>query len=372
MKLLAKTLHGLEDVLADELTILGATNIEKGTRVVSFEGDKTLLYRANLELRTALRILKPFREFKTKHPNHLYKKIRETDWSEFLGLNTTFAITAVTQSKYMKHSKFIALKIKDAIVDQFRDQTGERPSIHTKEPDVALHAYIGRDNVCSLSLDSSGPPLFKRGYRVGVLEAPINEVLAAGMIKLAGWQQDCAFIDPMCGSGTLLIEAALMAYNIPPQLHRNYFCFQKWSDFDKDLWEEVKQNAREQIREFPYPIMGYDKDFKAIKVSSQNIISAHLEGKVEVKRQNFERLSPPAEKGFIMTNPPYNERIGVEDMRAFYKMIGDRLKQQFTGYHAWLISSNKQALGFIGLRPSKKMTLFNGKLECRFQGYELY
>ena len=372
MKLLAKTFHGLEGVLAEELVQLGATHIKKGKRVVHFEGDKQLLYRANLELRTALRILKPFREFKTKHPNHLYKKIKETDWSNYLGLDKTFAIIAVTQSKYMKHSKFVALKIKDAIVDQFREQTGERPNIDTRQPDVLLQVHISRDNVCMLSLDSSGDPLFKRGYRVNVVEAPINEVLAAGMILLAAWQKDCDFIDPMCGSGTFLIEAAMMAYNIPPQLYRDYFCFKKWNDFDKVLWEDLKQEARANIKDFSHQILGFDKDFRAIKISSQNIIAAHLEGRIVLKREKFERLTAPTAKGFIMTNPPYNERMEIEDTKAFYKMIGDQLKQQFKGHQAWLISSNKKALGFIGLRPSKKMTLFNGALECRFQGYDLY
>jgi len=363
---------GLEAVLAKELTAMGAKNVQQLTRAVQFSGDKKLLYRANLELRTALRILKPFESFKTKHENHLYKKMRGIDWENYLSLDTTFAINAVTSSKYLTHSKYVALKTKDAIVDQFRDKYGQRPSIDLKNPDFRIDIHISRDNLCTISLDSSGTSLHKRGYRVQAVEAPLNEVLAAGMILLSGWKKDCAFIDPMCGSGTLPIEAAYFAYNIPPQLYRDDFGFKKWKDYDADLWATVKREAEQRIQDFDYPILGFDQEFQALKVASQNVVAAHLEGKVEIDVARFERLDPPAEEGLIIMNPPYDERLSVADTEAFYQSIGDQLKQSFAGYTAWIISSNKEALKNIGLRTSRKMTLYNGPLECKFQKYELY
>jgi len=372
MQLLAKTMLGLEPILAKELADLGAKNIKQLSRAVQFEGEQKLLYRANLELRTALRILKPFEEFKTKHENHLYKKMRSIDWEDFLTLENTFAINAVTSSKYLTHSKYIALKTKDAIVDQFRDKYGLRPSIDLKQPDLRIDIHIAKDNLCTVSLDSSGESLHKRGYRVQAVEAPLNEVLAAGMILLSGWQKDCAFVDPMCGSGTLPIEAAYYAYNIPPQWYRDFFGFKKWKDFDADLWASVKREAEAQMQPFEHPILGFDQEFQALKIASQNVVAAHLEGKVEIDVARFERLEAPAEEGLIIMNPPYDERMSVADMEAFYQSIGDQLKQAFAGYTAWIISSNKDALKNIGLRTSKKVTLYNGPLECKFQKYELY
>lgn len=372
MKILAKTFYGLEAVLAEELKNLGASDIQILTRAVQFEGDEKLLYRANLELRTALRLLVPFRTFKTKHENHFYKKIKGIDWSEFLSLEDTFAIDATTQSKYLDHSKYLSLKAKDAIVDQFREKTGLRPNVNTRSPNLRINVHLSKDNLCTLSLDSSGDSLHKRGYRISSVEAPINEALAAGMILLSGWQKKSNFIDPMCGSGTLPIEAALIAYNIPPQLHRSNFGFKKWKDFDKDLWEDVVQEAREKIIGFEHRILGFDKSFEALRISNHNALAAHMEGKIIFRRQKFEKLDPPSENGFLIMNPPYGERIEQEDINAFYKMIGDRLKQKFSGYEAWIISSNKEALKNIGLRPSRKITLFNAALECKFQKFELY
>lgn len=372
MNFIAKTFHGLENVLAEELKVLGAKNIRTLTRAVEFEGDLKLMYRANLELRTALRILMPFYSFKTKHENHLYKKIYEIDWFDYLSIDKTFAIGAVTGSKYLTHSQYIALKVKDAIVDQFRSRTGSRPNIDTRNPNVRIHVHISRDNVCSLSLDSSGNSLNQRGYRVSIVDAPINEVLAAGMIQLTGWKKDCDFIDPMCGSGTHLIEAAMYAYNIPPQLRRQTYCFQYWNDFDRSLWEEVVEEAMARITDFPHRILGYDKSFEAVNITNANIAAAELEGKIEVERKDFALLERPSENGLIIMNPPYDERMSIGNVQEFYRMIGDRFKKEFTGYSAWIISSNKAALGYVKLRASKKMTLYNGALDCRFQGYELY
>lgn len=371
MKLIAKTMAGLEGVLAEELRQLGAQNIEPLTRAVAFEGDKRLLYRANLELRTALRVLLPIRAFQVRSEEGLYKMIREIDWPKYMGVDGALAVDAATHSPYFKHSKYAALKTKDAIVDRFRQEFGRRPNVDLDKPSLRINIHIYNDE-CTVALDSSGMSLHKRGYRMETLEAPINEVLAAGMVLLTGWQRDCAFVDPMCGSGTILIEAATYACNMAPQLHRQFFGFKSWKNYEPRLWDEVLTEARDNVRPFEYGLFGYDKDFRALKVAQQNCLAAHLEGRVSVERKAFEKLEPPAQTGLIVMNPPYDERIGNEDIGAFYKMIGDRLKQAFSGYQAWLISSNLEALKQIGLRPSRKLALFNGALECKFQKYDLY
>ena len=364
-------MFGLEGVLAEELRQLGAQHIEPLTRAVAFEGDKRLLYRANLELRTALRVLYPIRSFKVRDEQGLYDRIKEINWPKYMGVDGTLAVDAATHSPYFKHSKYAALKTKDAIVDRFRQEYGRRPDVELENPTLRINIHI-YDDECTVGLDSSGTSLHKRGYRVDALEAPINEVLAAGMIQLTGWQRDCAFVDPMCGSGTILIEAATFAHQIAPQLHRRDFGFKRWSNFDANLWEEVLADARQKIRPFGHGLFGYDKDFRAVKIAQQNALAAYLEGKVSIERKPFERLEAPAEEGLIVMNPPYDERIGNEDIGSFYQMIGDRLKQAFSGYEAWVISSNYEAFKRFGLRPSRKIPLFNGSLECRFQKYELY
>ncbi|MEM8525213.1 MAG: THUMP domain-containing protein [Bacteroidota bacterium] len=373
MQILAKTFYGLEQVLADELTVLGAKNIEILHRAVRFEGNQKLLYRTNFESRMALRFLIPIRTFKTKHENHFYKRIQEIDWQKYLDLKTTFAIDGVTHSKYMKHSKYLALKCKDAIVDQLRHRfDGQRPYINTKNPDLRINVHLSKDNLCTVSFDSSGSSLHKRGYRVASVEAPINEALAAGMIVLSGWKGDTAFVDPMCGSGTLPIEAALIARNIPPQWQRKEFGFQKWRDFNADLWKEVKENALSKIRESDVPILGFDQDFNAFQAASKNVAQANLKEVVKITWKKMEKVEHDLEEGVLVTNPPYDERLAEDNIAALYGGIGDQLKQKFTGFDAWIISSNRQALKHIGLRASKKIVLFNGPLECRFQHYELY
>lgn len=371
MKILVKTLAGLEGILANELTALGAQNIEPLKRAVQFEGDLRLLYRTNYELRTAIRILVPIRTFQVNDENSLYRKVRQIKWSDYMDVDDTLAIDGVTNSPFFTHSKYIALKTKDAIVDQFRFVTGRRPNVDLDSPKLRINVHISHDQ-CTISLDSSGDPLFKRAYRADTVEAPINEVLSAGMILLSGWQKDCHFIDPMCGSGTNLIEAALYAYNIPPQLQRRYFGFTKWKDFDRKLWAEVKEQANDRITTFDHGIFGFDMDFKAIKITQQNIFGANLAGKIQVERKKFEKLTPPEGKGLLIMNPPYDERMATADINELYTMIGDRLKAAFCGYEAWIISANAEALKHIGLRSSKKIRLFNGQLECRFQKFELY
>jgi putative N6-adenine-specific DNA methylase len=371
MRILAKTMFGLEEILAEEIRQLGGQQIELLSRAVAFEGDKRLLYRANLELRTALRVLLPIRSFKVRDEQALYNMVKQINWAQYMGVDDTLAIDAAVSSTIFTHSQYVALKSKDAIVDRFRQEYGRRPSVDLKNPVLRINIHIQGDE-CTVSLDSSGQSLHKRGYRVDALEAPINEVLAAGMILLSGWQRDCAFVDPMCGSGTILIEAATYAHNIAPQLNRDAFGFKRWRDYDADLWQDLQEEARKRIQPFSHGLFGYDKDFQAMKIARQNALAAHLEGKVSVDRKAFERLEPPAEEGLIIMNPPYDERIGNEDIGSFYQMIGDRLKQAFAGYEAWVISSNAEAMKRFGLRPSRKIALYNGSLDCRFQQYLLY
>lgn len=365
-------MQSLEPVLAQEIKALGGENIQVLKRAVQFEGDLKLLYRANLELRTAIRILVHFAEFKTKHENHFYKKMQSIDWAKYINLNDTFAIDGVTTSKYITHSKYMALKAKDAIVDQFRERTGRRPNVNTYDPTLRINIFLNHENVCKISFDSSGEALHKRGYRVESQEAPINEVLAAGMILLSGWQQDCDFVDPMCGSGTIPIEAAMMAHHIAPNLGREKFAFQKSKKFDPDLWELVKTEAKAKIRPYAHKIYGFDKDFKAISIAKGNAMKGEFESLVRFERKQFERLEPTSDKGVLMLNPPYDERLQIQDIEAFYKMIGDNLKQKFSGWEAWIISSNVEAMKKIGLRATRRIPLLNGSLDCKFQQFKMY
>jgi len=372
MKIIVKTLFGLEGVLAEEIKNLGGQHIEKLIRAVSFEGDLKLLYRANLELRTALRILVPFHEFKTKHDRHFYKKMREIDWSQYISLEDTFVVSAITQSKYITHSRFLALKAKDAIVDQFREQTEERPNIDVRNPDFRLSVHLSKDNLCTLSWDSSGEALYKRGYRINNVEAPLNEVLAAGMVALSGWTIDRPFLDPMCGSGTLLIEAGMQAVNLPPQWNRTEFGFQKWRNFDPELWAEVRAEARTRVTTPDLTLYGFDRDERAVRVAQRNIEKAGLSDIIEVETADFLTLEPAFENGVLVTNPPYDERLEMTNIKGFYGDIGDQLKKRYSGWDAWIISSNAEALKHVGLRPSRRITLFNGALECKFMKYEMY
>lgn len=371
MKLIAKTLAGLEEVLASELKALNAQKIQVLKRAVSFEGDKALMYRANLELRTALRILMPVKTCFVSNEGQLYNAVQQIDWSQYMGIKDTLAIDATTNSEFFTHSKYVALKSKDAIVDRFRREKGRRPSVDVYNPTLRINIHIFKKE-CTISLDASGESLHKRGYRVDSVDAPINEVLAAGLIQLSGWKKDRCFIDPMCGSGTILIEAATWACNRPPQLNRTRFGFKKWKDYDQELWEKVQEEAKAKIKPFGYGLYGFDKDFKSRRTAQHNAAAAGLEEIVSIERKPFEKLEAPETEGVIIMNPPYDERLVKDDIEAFYTMIGDRLKQAFSGYDAWVISSNMDALKSIGLRASKKIALFNGALECKFQHYELY
>lgn len=369
-ELIAKTFMGLEPILAKELAQLGASDVEIGRRMVSFMGDKELMYRANFQLHTAIRILKPIKHFKALSADDVYEGVKEVDWSQYITLDKTFAVDSVVFSEEFRHSKFVAYKVKDAIVDQFRERTGQRPNISISNPDIRLHIHVAEDK-CTLCLDSSGESLHRRGYRQESVEAPLNEVLAAGMILMTGWQGDCDFIDPMCGSGTLLIEAALIARNMAPGLFRKEYAFEKWSDFDAELFDKI-YNDDSQEREFKHHIYGYDIDIKAVNTARLNIKAAGLTSDITVEERDFKDFVKPQNKSIIVTNPPYGERISTPDLLGTYKMIGERLKHQFTGNDAWILSYREECFDQIGLKPSLKTPLFNGSLECEFRKYQMF
>ncbi|MGF1585886.1 MAG: class I SAM-dependent RNA methyltransferase [Bacteroidales bacterium] len=369
-EMVAKTFRGLESLLAGELEAIGGGNIRTGFRVVYFDGDIEVMYRANFQVRTALRILKPFYEFRAKNDEELYNGAYSFDWSGLLTENSTFAVNGVVSSPYFNHSKFIALRVKDAIADQFRAKTGKRPDVDTENPDVRINLHVSSDR-CTLLLDSSGDSLHKRGYRTTTVEAPINEVLAAGMIMLSGWDRESAFIDPMCGSGTIPIEAAMMAYNIPPGIYRKQFAFEKWPDFDKDLFNNIYNEEYPEPKVIP-EIVGSDMSPQAVAMAKTNAKNAFMGKKIDFKVSAFEEMLPPANGGMLITNPPYGERLKQENIKAFHMIMGDYLKKNFTGYTAWILSSNIEALKFTGLRPEQKIVLYNGPLECRFVKFSIY
>lgn len=371
-KMVAKTLFGMEELLAQELRQLGASSIEIGVRNVSFEGDTGFMYKANLCCRTAIKILKPISAFNIFTEEDLYKKIYEMPWENYMDVKGSLAVNATVFSDVFTHSQYISLKTKDAIVDRFRDREGSRPDVDLDHPTLRINIHIDR-NICTVSLDSSGESLHKRGYKVESTLAPINEVLAAGILMLAGWQGQCNFLDPMCGGGTILTEAAMIACNIPPNLNREEFGFETWPGFDVDLYEKIEEAALAKVRDFPHKIYGYDIDPVAIHKAKENIKSAHLQEFIEVKQQDFFQSEKEGDKALYMVfNPPYDERISVNDVEQFYSSIGNTLKRNYPGTQAWMITSNMEALKYVGLRPSKKIKLFNGKLEAKLVRYEMY
>ena len=369
-ELIAKTFMGLEPVLAKELTQLGANEVQIGRRMVSFMGDKEMMYRANFQLHTAIRILKPIKHFKALSADDVYREVQKIDWSEYIGLDKTFAVDSVVFSEEFRHSKFVAYKVKDAIVDQFLEKTGKRPNISVANPDIRLNIHIAEDK-CTLSLDSSGESLHRRGYRQESVEAPLNEVLAAGMILMTGWQGETDFIDPMCGSGTLLVEAALIAHNMAPGLFRKEYAFEKWPDFDSDLFDRI-YNDDSSEREFTHHIYGYDVDIKAVNTARLNVRAAGLLNDITVEEADFKNFTQPKEKSIIVTNPPYGERISTPDLLGTYKMIGERLKHQFLNNDAWILSYREECFDQIGLKPSIKIPVYNGSLECEFRKYQIF
>jgi putative N6-adenine-specific DNA methylase len=366
-----KTHYGLEDVLSEELKQLGAENITKLTRAVTFMGDKALLYKSNLCLRSALRILVPIYKFKATNETWLYRGVQKVDWSKYLTEHDTLALDSAVSSPIFKNSQYVFLKAKDAIVDQFRNKTGIRPNVDLDDPTVRINIYVQNDEII-LSLDSSGSSLHKRGYRGEVNEAPLNEALAAGLILLSGWDKQSNFIDPMCGSGTLLIEAAMIAYNIAPNINRKKFGMMNWNNFDKPLWDKIYNDALNGTNDFKFSILGADISPESVRIARNNVKAAGLQDKIKVDRKDFIKSEAPDGKTTLMMNPPYGERIQPDDINDLYKSIGDTLKQKYPGSEAWLLSSNLEALKHVGLRPSKKIIFHAGPLELRFNNYSLY
>lgn len=371
MDLTAKTVTGLENVLAQELESLGASEVSPGNRVVLFRGDNALIYKANYLCRTALRILKPIGAFSVGNEDELYEKVKRIDWTQIFDLGQTFIINASVFYSSMTHSLYVAQKTKDAIVDQFREKFGMRPSIDRENPDIYIDVHINKEK-CTISLNSSGSSLHKRGYRVAVDKAPINEVLAAGLIKLSGWKKDGDFMDPMCGSGTIPIEAAMDALNIPAGYYRKHFSFENWKDFDSKLWFQIKDNANSQIKEYGHPIIASDRSFKAFNIARSNLKNAGLDKDITLINKPFEKMNPESGNGILIFNPPYGERLEESDIIELYKQIGDILKNKFQGYEAWIICGNPGVAKFIGLRPSRKIIVYNGQIESRFIKFEMY
>lgn len=380
--MLAKTFKGLEEVLAQELTELGANDVQIERRAVRFSGDKAMLYKANLCLRTASRVLLLIKNEKLKIKNAsrkpedlLYDMAKAIDWAQYMDVDSTFAIDATVYSETFRNSRFVTYRVKDAIADYWNERTGKRPNVRVTDPDLFLNVHIAQETV-TISLDSSGESLHKRGYRVANTEAPINEALAAGMLLIAGWKGQTDFYDPMCGSGTLPIEAALIARNIAPGLFRQSFAFEKWRDFDADLWSDI-YNDDSREREFTHKIYGSDASFYAIQQATKNVKSAGVAKDIELRQIRFEEIShqPSAIscQPLVMFNPPYGERLASnKDMEQLYGTIGTALKHNWPGATAWIISSNEAAMKCIGLKPAKKYRLLNGELDCQFNRYDLF
>jgi len=369
-EIIATTIFGLEEVLAEELREIGATDIELLNRAVRFKGDKAMLYKSNLLLRTAVKILKPIHTFFAADEQQLYDNIKKIDWSEYFTYNNTFAIDGATHSDIFNHSKYVALKSKDAIADQFREKHGIRPSVDPANPDMRINVHIN-DRSVIVSLDSSGSSLGKRNYRLAQSEAPISEVLAAGIILLSQWDKKCDFIDPMCGSGTFPIEAALLANNIPSGRNRK-FGFEKWKDFDEEIWNKIKDEANSKIIHSDVKIFAKDSDNYIVDIAIENAKRAGVEDLINFESVDFFQTTHADGKGIVFINPPYGERLQVNEITNFYDDMGSRLKHFYQGCDAWIISANYEALKHFGLRTSRKIKLFNGPLECRLQKYELY
>lgn len=367
--MVATTMMGLEDILAEELRLLGAQHINVLNRAVEFVGDVGFMYKANLNLRTAIRILKPVFSFKARNEKELYRKIYEYDWEQHFDVDGTFAIQSSGFSEVFSHSKYTALKTKDAIADSFRDKHGKRPNVDVEAPDVQINVHV-RDNSFVISLDSSGYSLHKRGYKVASVDAPINEVLAAALILLSDWNQISNFYDPMCGSATILVEAALIANNIPANIFRKRFGFSGWKDFDPELWNKIRDISLEKEKEYYGIISGADNFQKSLRAGRANINNALMRDDIEIKMQDFfdTKVAPGTH---VVFNPPYGERMSI-GINEFYQKIGDTLKHNYQGCTVWLISSDIENLKMIGLKPSRKIKVFNGKLECRFVRFDIY
>lgn len=369
-EMVAKTFQGLEDVLRDELIDLGAEDVEMGRRMVSFRGDKAMLYKANLCLRTALRVLKPIAKFSASDPDELYDFVRDFEWDTLMGPDSTFCIDSTVNSAEFPHSRFVTYRVKDGIVDYFNDKYKRRPSIRLKGADIELNVHISDDRI-TISLDSSGEPLSKRGYRVAQTDAPLNEVLAAGLLLKTGWRGDVPLVDPMCGSGTFLIEAALIAANINPGVFRQRYAFESWADFDRELFEEL-YNDDSAERDPAARIYGGDIAREAVDKARENLKAAGVEDFVDIECKPFQEWTEPPFEGMLITNPPYGERLRPGDLEGLYKQLGTTLKRYFKGYHAWILGYKDEHFREIGLKASVTMPVLNGALECQFREYVLF
>jgi len=371
MKLIVKTLYGLEEVLASELTAMGAEKISILNRAVAVEGPKSLLYKVNYNSRVALSVLQPVAEFSIRNQKDLYNGIVSFDWDHYLDIDKTYAVAAVVNSGHFTHSGYAALVVKDAIADFFRHLTRRRPSVDPKSPDLLINLHISNEKV-TISLDSTVIPLYKRGYRREQSEAPLSEVLAAGIIMLTGWKADTALVDGMCGSGTIPAEAGLIACNIAPGKFRKSFGFMRWKDYDAALFRSVKFDAEKKERKSPVKIYAADISSDAVRMANINITEARLSDTVEVSVRDFLQNPAPVSEGTLIINPPYGHRIGGEEMGKFYGDIGTVLKHNYNGYTAWILSGDKESLKSVALKPFRKFDLLNGDIECRLLGYELY
>ena len=369
-EMIAKTFQGLEEVLAKELVALGANNVQIGRRMVSFTGDKELMYKANFHLRTAVRILKPIMHFRAADADEVYEVIKAIDWEQYMDRNSTFSVDSVVYSEVFRHSKFVAYRVKDAIADYFNEKYGERPSVRLNNPDLIFHIHMAGEE-CTLAFDSSGESLHRRGYRVETGSAPINEVLAAGLILLTGWDGECDFIDPMCGSGTLPIEAALIARNIAPGVFRQGYAFEKWKDFDSELFKSIYDDDSGE-REFNHKIYGYDVDGRMVACARRNVKSAMMGDIIEIECRDIKDFVEPEAPAIMVVNPPYGERLQLENLLNVYKELGSRLKHAFQGNEAWIISSSYDCFDQVGLKASARIPLYNGDLDCEFRKYELF
>ncbi|MDR2791155.1 MAG: THUMP domain-containing protein [Tannerellaceae bacterium] len=369
-EMVAKTLQGLEGVLAAELRDLGAEEVQEGCRSVSFKGDMTILYKANFHCRTALRVLRPLLRFNVENADTIYAVLVKFEWAKYMRATTSFTVDTVSHSSLVTNSRFASYRVKDAIADYWKGKCGQRPSVNVESPDLYIHLHVSGDEA-TLSLDSSGESLHKRGYRVAATDTPLNEVLAAGLILFTGWRGECHLVDPMCGSGTFLTEAAMIALNIPPGLFRKSFAFEKWLDFDADLFAAISEDdSGEQA--FDFCCYGYDISAEAVAVTKRNVESAGLSQYIKVCRRPLQLFADPPHPAMLVTNPPYGERLKVRDLTELYGLLGERLKHHFIGGKAWILGYRDDCFTHIGLHPSKKLRVLNGQLECQFRGYEMF
>jgi putative N6-adenine-specific DNA methylase len=370
IKITVKTIYGAEYALQEELAEFGYTETEVLNRAVQLMGTWKDVYFLNLNLRCAMSVLVEIKQFKIRNEEDLYKQCMKIDWTSYFSVDKTFAIKGAVQSNLFSHTQYPYFIVKDAIADTFRDKLGDRPDVNVKKPQVMFDIYI-RETQCTISLNTSGAPLFHRGYRTETGEAPINEVTAAVLIRLSGWDRKSTFMDPFCGSGTLLIEAALLAANIPSNIERTHYAFKNFMNFDEQVWEEIYTAANKRCTGFPFKIVGSDIDSDMMLMAKRNLRALPVGRFVEVSTASFDEVRKPDGGGVLICNPPYGERMG-DEIQEMYVALGDWFKKELPGFTCWVISSNDEALKFIGLKPERKIKLYNGDLECSFRKFTIF